>query len=64
VAGPEEPLDGPNEALDVEPVADPLAPAPTATTTKPEPEKKRKKGAVAFLGELPVLLLIASVSPA
>ena len=59
MAGPEEPLEGPSQAIDAEPVADPPAPAPTATTTKPGPDKKRKKGAVAFLGELPVLLLIA-----
>src|SRR5689334_25212333 len=37
------------------------APAATATKEpeKKEPDKKKKKGAIAFLGELPVLLLIA-----
>ena len=59
MAGPEEPLEGPSRALDAEPVADAPAPAPTVTTTKPEPDRKRTKGPVAFLGELPVLLLIA-----
>ena len=56
MAGPEEPSEGSGQPGDPRRATD--EPAPAATSTK-EPDKKKRKGPIAFLGELPVLLLIA-----
>ncbi len=61
MAGPEDAPEVDSRAAEAEPVAEQPTPAPAGTTTSPEPDKKKKpkKGPVAFLGELPVLLLLA-----
>ena len=56
MASPEEPSEGSGQPGDPRRATD--EPAPAATSTK-EPDKKKRKGPIAFLGELPVLLLIA-----